>query len=144
VYDLEPDGLTFNGYVTVTIRADVTEFHNENQINMLKVYQCDDGVENCVPVDNADCVVDPEGTSPRYKYCEVNLLHFSTYAMVAPLDTDNDGVFDQFEDQEDNCPYAYNEMVPYALGDSNGECAMASFGVGVGDLWQPDYDCDGV
>ncbi len=44
---------------------------------------------------------------------------------------------------EDNCPDVYNPEVPYD-GGSMYNCAHTVFGLNVGDLWQPDVDCDGI
>jgi hypothetical protein len=51
-------------------------------------------------------------------------------------DSDGDGV----GDNSDNCAFPDNPQVPYVAGASMGECA----GLNPGDLWQPDYDCDGL
>ncbi|MHC4575042.1 MAG: hypothetical protein ACYS76_13070, partial [Planctomycetota bacterium] len=103
VYDLEPDGIVFNSPVTITVTADVTNL-NENQRNRLKLYLWDDNLNKFVPVEDAVCdvVEDPPGTF--IKTCTAELEHFSTIAMVAPLDSDNDGIPDLFEDEEDHCP----------------------------------------
>ncbi len=103
VYDFEPDGLVFDAPVTLTVRADVTHL-NENQRDRLGLYQWDEEQGVFVPVEGAACslVEDPLGTF--IKTCTVELEHFSIFALVAPLDSDSDGIFDLFEDEQDHCP----------------------------------------
>ncbi len=102
VYDLEPDGIVFNSPVTITVTADVTNL-NENQRDRLKLYLWDDNLDKFVPLEGAVCdvVEDPPGTF--IETCTAELEHFSTVAMVAPLDSDNDGIPDLFGDEEDHC-----------------------------------------
>ena len=40
--------------------------------------------------------------------CTAEVDHFSTYAVVSPLDTDNDGIADLFPPEQDNCPTVAN------------------------------------
>jgi len=40
--------------------------------------------------------------------CSVMLDHFSTYSFITPADTGLDGVFDEFDEEVDNCPEIYN------------------------------------
>jgi hypothetical protein len=105
VYDLEPDGQEFNPPgVTITVTADVTHL-NENQREKLGLFQWDDNEQKFIPVPpedvNCEIVYDPPGT---FKTCTAELLHFSLYAMATGLDTDNDGVFDLYDDEQDYCP----------------------------------------
>jgi hypothetical protein len=103
VYDLEPDGHIFDSPVTINVSADVTHL-NENQRDKLGLYQWDEITATFVPVSNADCylVEDPLGTF--IKTCTAQLTHFSLYAMVAPRDSDDDGIPDLFGDEQDLCP----------------------------------------
>ncbi|MCZ6653779.1 MAG: hypothetical protein O7D91_12230 [Planctomycetota bacterium] len=108
-YDLEPDGLKFESPVTLTIVLDVSSL-NFNQRNNLDIYILEDGVF----VDqDANCMVDPNPSPPGscgspdpncIATCIVEVEHFTTFAMVAPLDSDNDGVPDHFPPDQDNCP----------------------------------------
>lgn len=107
VYDLEPDGLQFDTPISLTITADVSEL-NADQRNNLDLYLLTDTDGDSVPDTfvsiNAVCVVaeDPPGTFVASCTAE-NILHFSTYALVAPRDSDNDGVPDDFGGQVDLC-----------------------------------------
>ena len=104
VYDLEAEGPAFIHSVTITVTADVTNL-NQNQREHLTLYQWDD-IENAfVAVEGTVCdevVEDPLGTFT--KTCTAELSHFSLYSMVAPLDTDGDGICDQFGEEVDHCP----------------------------------------
>ena len=107
VYDLEPDGMVFVQPVTLTVTADVTAL-NDNQRERLGLYIWNEAHMAFVPVESAVCEVveDPPGTF--IKSCTAEVEHFSTIAMVAPRDTDNDGVPDLFRYEgiveRDNCP----------------------------------------
>ena len=59
-----------------------------------------------------------------------------------PQDDDEDGVWGEL----DNCSVVPNPLKPYEgnAQDSNAFCAEFVLGLVEGDLWQPDYDCDGV
>jgi hypothetical protein len=113
VYDLEPDGIVFNSPVTLTIIQDVSGV-NFNQRNNLDLYIFSDtdgdGVEDAFVPLGAVCTVVPNPPPPDscdppcIATCIVEVDHFSTFAMVAPLDTDDDGIPDLFPPQEDNCP----------------------------------------
>lgn len=57
------------------------------------------------------------------------------------VDQDEDNVIDEC----DNCPGEFNILVPYVSGASQDNCALTLLLVGaVGELWQIDFDCDGV
>ncbi|MCH8880058.1 MAG: thrombospondin type 3 repeat-containing protein [Planctomycetes bacterium] len=134
VYDLEPDGLVFDSPVTLTVVADVTGL-NPNQRNRLKIYIFSDTDGDGV----ADAFVEVSGTvcsiqdgPPDIATCTVELSHFSTYALLAPLDTDDDGVPDAFGSEADNCLQLANPDQTDTDGD------------GLGDACDPDDDNDTV
>lgn len=136
VYDLKPDGLVFDSPVTISIVADVTGM-NPNLINRLSLYlhtdTDGDGIEDTfVEVENTQCEVveDPPGVLTAY--CSGEVSHFSTYALVAPLDADLDGISDDFAGEVDNCPDTPNPDQSDLDGD------------GQGDVCDPDVDGDGV
>jgi hypothetical protein len=103
VYDLKPEGQSFNAPVSITVEADVTHL-NANQREKLGLYQWNETEVKFEPVPDAICniVENPVGTF--IKTCTAQLTHFSLYAMVAPLDSDDDGVPDLFGDEQDLCP----------------------------------------
>ena len=131
VYDLQPDGLVFDSPVTLTVTADVTDL-NANQRERLGVYRWDEYEGKWVLLETADCTVveDPPGTF--IKICTVELDSFSTYAVVAPVDSDDDGIPDLFGDEIDHCPdlppvdasLAYTGDMLAAIDDSG--CAAAT------------------
>jgi len=93
-----------------------------------------------VPDSVCDVIEDPPGTFTEI--CTAELNHFSTYAVLAPLDSDNDGVFDDFDGDVDNCPDTPNP---------NQEDTYPPGGNGIGDACEcegnfnctEDDDCDG-
>jgi hypothetical protein len=122
VFDLQPDGQAFVPPATLAIAADVSEV-NPSQFDHLTLYLWtdtdDDGVDDkFVEIEGADCAVthDPAGCDPRdppstcvsTATCSVELTHFSVYALVAPLDDDDDGIPNLFDGIEDICPDSPN------------------------------------
>ena len=60
-----------------------------------------DGIEDKFePVAGETCSLDEDPPGTFIKTCSAELDHFSTYAMVAPLDSDGDGIPDQFGERE--------------------------------------------
>lgn len=97
VYSLEPEGLDFSpNTVTLTLVLDVSGL-NERQRERLELY-VGDGAGGFLPL-GASCEVVIDTAT-----CSAELGHFSEYAMIAPQDDDNDGVFDRFDGEIDNCP----------------------------------------
>ena len=103
-WDLGPDGLILDNPIVVRLAIDVTAL-NENQRSKLDVYRLNESTGKFEPL-GATCNVseDPPSSGTFIGVCEFELLSFSVYAMVAPLDADADGVPDNFEDVVDLCP----------------------------------------
>ncbi|HSR53068.1 MAG TPA: FG-GAP repeat protein [Acidobacteriota bacterium] len=99
-YDFQPDGTTFDPPAEVTITADVSALSQQQQDN-LTIYQFDPDSGNYQPDPTSSCQVDP---TTQVATCTVLLSHFSTYALLAPADSDGDGVLDLFPPQQDFCP----------------------------------------
>jgi hypothetical protein len=59
---------------------------------------------------------------------EIDVTSFSEYTLAVPLDSDGDGVSDNFKSTVDNCPTVYN---PDQV-DSDGDC--------IGDVCDPDLN----
>jgi hypothetical protein len=116
-YELEPSGTQFsNGGVTLTVTADVTLL-DQAQRDALDLYQLDTATDTFVALGASCSVIENTAT------CTVSLQHFSTYALIAPLDSDNDGVPDNFDGVMDVCP---NEDASGFDVDNNG--CIDSFG----------------
>ncbi len=122
VYDLEPDGLIFDSPVSLTIIENVSTL-DQSQRNELDLYLFSDADEAflslCPPDGCCSVVENPTGTFTAT--CTAEVDHFSTYAMIAPLDTDDDGVADLFPPEEDNCPIVANPDQVNSDGDGYGE-----------------------
>jgi len=139
VYDLEPDGLAFDNPVTITISADVSSL-NESQRNNLSLYLWTDtdadGVEDTfVAVENASCLIVEDPVGVFTSICSAELSHFSSYALVAPLDSDGDGVFDAFNGVVDACPQSDLSPTIVIKGEDTGvENELLSDGCTLTDL----------
>ena len=108
VYDLEPEGLQFDSPVTLTLVADVSAL-NANQRERVTIYlftdtDADEVPDTFVEVPGTVCNVNEDSPGTFIATCTAELDHFSIYALIAPLDTDNDGVPDQFDEVTDVCP----------------------------------------
>jgi formylglycine-generating enzyme required for sulfatase activity len=131
VYDLEPDGLVFDSSVTLTIMKDVSTL-NQNQRDRLNlyIYSDTDGdtiPDSFVPIPGCVCTVveDPPGTF--IATCTAEMDHFSTYAMISPLDTDDDGVADLFPPEEDNCRTVVNPDQTDSDSDGIGDACESQY-----------------
>jgi hypothetical protein len=122
VFDLEPDGQEFDPPVTVTVVADVSQVipsHLDKLTLYLWTDTDGDGTEDrFVDVEGAVCSVanEPPGCDPNddpifcasTATCTAEVNHFSVYALVAPADSDEDGIPDRFDGIEDICPEGSN------------------------------------
>jgi len=102
VYDLEPDGLMFASPILVTFMVDVTNL-NAMQRASLDVYRLNDITQTFEPL-GAICNITENPIATFIGECSVEISSFSTYAIVGPLDSDGDGVPDDFDNQLDACP----------------------------------------
>ena len=104
-YDLQPDGLTFNPTATLTIVADVSSLNATQRAN-LDLYIFDDITSSFVAL-GAVCVITetPAGSGVFIAECTAEIMHFTDFGLVAPLDTDGDGIPDDFPGlRNDRCP----------------------------------------
>ncbi len=117
VYNFEPDGLVFDSPVTITIVKDVSHL-NANQRNRLTLYLYEDPRFMDI---QASCSIVEEPPGMFIATCTAELAHFSYYGSIAPLDTDSDGVFDDFDGVADNCPTVSNPDQTDSDGDDVGD-----------------------
>lgn len=106
-YDLQPEGITFDSPVTVTVKANVTSL-NVQQRARVDVYRNEDTDGDQIPDTfvplGATCSVVEEPLGSFTAICQVQLDHFSEYSIVVPSDLDGDGVLDDFDGEVDVCP----------------------------------------
>lgn len=131
VYDLEPDGLAFNNPVTLTIKADVTDL-KAKQREKLSLYVFDDIAGTFVKVDT---ICDPIVEDPPETFiatCTAQVDHFSLYAMIAPRDSDDDGLPDLFPPEPDEASLGTDPFNPDTDGDGllDGNEADLAFAAG--------------
>jgi len=147
VYDLEPDGLAFISPVTLTIVVDVSAL-NPQQRSRLTLYLFTDtdadGIEDTfVAIEGTVCTIDedPPGTFTATLSAQVD--HFCIYAVVAPLDSDNDGLPDQFP-TDDEATFGTNPLVADTDADGLGDWTEVDMAMGTGcpDPLNPDSDGD--
>lgn len=107
MYVLEPDGTEFAQTVKLSINLDVTALSTEER-NNLDIYLHEDTDGDTVPdtfvAQHAICSVTEAPAGIFTASCALELEHFSTYLVVAPKDSDGDGVFDDFDGIVDACP----------------------------------------
>lgn len=104
-WNFQPDGLTFEGPVLLTVMVDISAL-NQMQRDNLDLYR-EDGMGTFEAL-GADCSVDEDPPGVFTATCSVEITHFTIYAALVPLDSDNDGVPDLFNGIADNCPFHFN------------------------------------
>jgi len=117
VYDLEPDGLVFTDSIWMTLTAIVTDLvADDKQAKQIKkledlqdkldIYLLEEDAEGneIFVAQGANCSIDEEPVGTFKARCTAKVTHFSTYALIAPLDSDGDGVSDNFFPDFDLCP----------------------------------------
>ena len=115
----------FDPPAVLTIVADVSNL-NDNQRNNLNIYVFDPDLTQYVPVETPSGTIVEDPADTFTATCTIEVSHFSLFAVIAPADTDNDGVPDLFPPDEDNCRTVPNPD----QADENGN--------GIGDA------CEGV
>ena len=142
VYRFDPDGLTFNPPATLSIVHDVSDMHpamrNEVQIC---VRASPGGTFSCSTPDSCDPLLeDPPGSGKIYARCTITIDGFSEHAVIVPLDSDKDGIADDFDDVIDNCPDVATADQTDTDGDGYGDaCDLCP-----GHDDSADMDGDGI
>jgi hypothetical protein len=125
-YEFEPDGTSFASPVTLTLVFDVTDL-NEMQRDNLGLYRRDAG-GIYLEVLGSSCAVVEDPAEVFIASCTAPLAGFSNYGLIAPFDSDGDGVPDDFNDVQDNCPDTYNPDQADSDGDGVGDaCEVADW-----------------
>ncbi len=105
IYDFGPDGTTFDPAALITLIIDVTDLSSAER-SLISIYRHEDtnsdGVINSddafVEVPGAECEISTGSySSTIIATCTAPVVHFSTYAIILPDDTDGDGVADDHE-----------------------------------------------
>ncbi len=117
VYDLEPDGTWFADKVDLTIRTDVSAVAPELRDDV-KLFLWSDFEGSFVDT-GASCTVDEGPVGVFVATCVLQIDHFSRYAIIAPLDSDGDGVADLFAGEKDGCPLDASLATPIFNGFSS-------------------------
>jgi hypothetical protein len=102
VYDLQPDGLTFDSPVLLTIVADVSDL-NATQQSLVDLY-LENPATGSMESLGASCSITEDPAGVFEASCTAEIWHFSLYGLVAPVDSDGDGTPDLFGYAEDPCP----------------------------------------
>jgi len=105
-YDLKPDDLVFNPSATLTIVADVSALNATQQMN-LDLYFFDDTLSAFVSL-GAVCTILEVPLGTFIATCIAEIFHFTDFSLVTLLDSDGDGVPDDFLGVKDNCPNIVN------------------------------------
>jgi len=100
-YDLKPDDLMFNPTATLTIVADVTSLNATQRMN-LDLYIFDDVAMAFLPL-GAVCIITEAPPGTFTATCTAEISHFTEFGLIAPQDTDGDGVPDDFPTGSDEC-----------------------------------------
>lgn len=123
-YKFEPDGIDFNAPVSLSMTVDVTALNPEQRAQLDIYFRDSNGIFSPL---GAVCLIAEGPPGTFIATCTADIMHFSIYALIAPLDSDGDGVFDYFMGEEDNCP---NDDNPDQSDlDDNG----------YGDVCDPEY-----
>ena len=131
-YDLQPDGLNFNPTATLTIVADVSSLNATQRAN-LDLYIFDDTTSSYVAL-GAVCVVTELPPGVFTAECTAEIMHFTDFAMIAPLDSDGDGIPDNFPTGSDDCDNSdLDETVVVDGCDSGVENVLAENGCTISD-----------
>lgn len=106
IYELKADKLTLNEEksLTLVVMEEVTEVH-EKLRDKVSLYRYDKEKKKFVHLKETQYeITEDEPGKYKIRLTFDKLKDFSTYAVVAPLDTDDDGIPDLFGDEEDYCP----------------------------------------
>lgn len=132
VYDLQPEGQMFSPPATLTIIVDVTSL-NATQRTNLDLYIFNDASGSYESL-GAVCTITEAPPGTFTAECTASVDHFTSFALIGPLDTDGDGIPDDFPTDSDECDESdLSESVIIDGCDSGVENALFENGCTISD-----------
>lgn len=132
VYDLQPEGQMFSPPATLTIIVDVTSLNATQRAN-LDLYIFNDASGSYESL-GAVCTITEAPPGTFTAECTASVDHFTSFALIGPLDTDGDGIPDDFPTGSDECDESdLSETVIIDGCDSGVENALFENGCTISD-----------
>ena len=118
-HEFRPNAFVFRSPVTLRIDPLDTSGLNDEQIQALGLYRFDAGIGAYVLLEGSSCASQDEFSPISCRDGVVE--HFTEFVVLAPTDTDGDGIFDLFGGIEDLCPDDPEVLCGAAEPDGDGD-----------------------